>query len=206
MSKNGESLYMNIYSENELQTVKEAFCNQKIIAFPTDTVYGLGVMYGNLDTLSKLKHAKHRPEEKPIPMMVANLLQMEQIAVIDERTKRIVERFLPGALTLVLKKKDTVDPAYTNGKDTIAIRIPDAPFVLELIQAVNAPLLVTSANQSGAKTATCFKDVLEQLPDIDGIVKGECRALQASTIVDCTQEELKILRQGPITLEELKSV
>ena len=94
---------------------------------------------------------------------------------------------------------------YTNGLDTIAIRIPDEPFILHVIDELNAPLLVTSANQSGAKTALTSDDVLDQLPDIDGLVLGKCRALQASTIVDCTQENLKILREGPITLEQLES-
>ena len=123
---------------------------------------------------------------------------------MDRRIEQIASRFLPGALTLVLRVKETVPKAYTNGLDTIAIRIPDEDFLLQVIQELNAPLLVTSANQSGAKTAICSEDVFEQLPNIDGIVLGRCKALQASTIVDCTQEELTILRPGPITLEQLK--
>lgn len=162
-------------------------------------------MYGGLKDLQRLKNAKHRPETKPIPMMVSSIEHMEQVAVVDERVKKIAERFLPGALTLVLKVKDNVPKEYTNGLDTIAIRIPDEPFILRVIDELNTPLLVTSANQSGAKTALTSDDVLEQLPDIDGLVLGKCRALQASTIVDCTQEKLKILRPGPITLEQLEA-
>ena len=138
-------------------------------------------------------------------MMVSSIEHMEQVAVVDERVKKIAKQFLPGALTLVLKVKDSVPKEYTNGLDTIAIRIPDEPFILHVIDELNAPLLVSSANQSGAKTALTSDDVLDQLPDIDGLVLGKCRALQASTIVDCTQENLKILREGPITLEQLES-
>ncbi len=196
---------MRTYSKEEINAVAYALQNHKIIALPTDTVYGVGVMYGDLKDLQRLKNAKHRPETKPIPMMVSSIEHMEQVAVVDERVKKIAECFLPGALTLVLKVKDNVPKEYTNGLDTIAIRIPDEPFILRVIDELNTPLLVTSANQSGAKTALTSDDVLEQLPDIDGLVLGKCRALQASTIVDCTQEKLKILRPGPITLEQLEA-
>ncbi len=196
---------MRTYSKEEINAVAYALQNHKIIALPTDTVYGVGVMYGDLKDLQRLKNAKHRPETKPIPMMVSSIEHMEQVAVVDERVKKIAERFLPGALTLVLKVKDNVPKEYTNGLDRSAIRIPDEPFILRVIDELNTPLLVTSANQSGAKTALTSDDVLEQLPDIDGLVLGKCRALQASTIVDCTQEKLKILRPGPITLEQLEA-
>jgi L-threonylcarbamoyladenylate synthase len=194
------------YTKDEVKKVSDAFQNHKIIALPTDTVYGVGVMYGNLDDLKNLKHAKHRPETKPIPMMVSNITTMKQVAIVDERTKKIVDHFLPGALTLVLPVKKSVPSEYTNGLPTIAIRIPDEKFILDVIDEIGRPLLVTSANQSGQKTALTSDDVYEQLPKIDGIVLGKCKALEASTIVDCTQSELKILRQGPITLEQLNSV
>lgn len=196
---------MRTYSKEEINAVADALQNHKIIALPTDTVYGVGVMYGDLKDLQRLKNAKHRPETKPIPMMVSSIEHMEQVAVVDERVKKIAEHFLPGALTLVLRVKEEVPAEYTNGLETIAVRIPDEPFILKVIDVLNTPLLVTSANQSGAKTALTSDDVLEQLPDIDGLVLGKCRALQASTIVDCTQGNLKILRPGPITLEQLEA-
>ena len=196
---------MRTYSKEEINAVADALQNHKIIALPTDTVYGVGVMYGDLKDLQRLKNSKHRPETKPIPMMVSSIEHMEQVAVVDVRVKKIAEHFLPGALTLVLRVKEEVPAEYTNGLETIAVRIPDEPFILKVIDVLNTPLLVTSANQSGAKTALTSDDVFEQLPDIDGIVLGTCRALQASTIVDCTQEKLKILRPGPITLEQLEA-
>lgn len=194
---------MQIYSQNEIKEVANALKNHKIIAFPTDTVYGVSVLYGDLKDLEALKNAKNRPEIKPIPMMVSNIEQIKQIAQVDRRTEKIVKTFLPGALTLVLPVNPDVDPSYTSGMPTVAVRIPDAPFVLSLIDELNTPLLVTSANQSGRKTALTWEDVLEQLPNIDGLVKGECQKLQASTIVDCTQQKLMILREGPVTLEQL---
>ena len=197
---------MKTYDRKEVRRVADCLKNHEIIALPTDTVYGVGVLYGDLNDLERLKNAKHRPETKPIPMMVSSIAQMEKVAYVDERVKRIAQKFLPGALTLVLKVRDEVPSSYTNGLDTIALRIPDEPFILELIDLLDTPLLVTSANQSGQKTALTSDDVFEQLPDIDGIVLGRCKALQASTIVDCTKEQLQILRPGPISLEELESV
>ena len=191
---------MKEYTKNQVHEVACAFNEHKIIALPTDTVYGVGVKYGNLEDLERLKRAKHRPETKPIPMMVSN------VALVDERIEKIVAKFLPGALTLVVNVKDSVDSVYTNGLSTIAIRIPDEKFILDVIDQLNCPILVTSANQSGEKTALTSDDVYEQLPKIDGIVLGTCKALQASTIVDCTKEKLQILRPGPISLEELESV
>lgn len=197
---------MKEFSMDQVHEVACALNEHKIIALPTDTVYGVGVKYGDLNDLERLKLAKHRPETKPIPMMVSNVEQMEQVAIVDERTKKIVQHFLPGALTLVLPVKECVNTVYTNGLSTIAIRIPDEPFILKVIDEIDTPLLVTSANQSGQKTALTSDDVYEQLPKIDGIVLGTCKALKASTIVDCTKESLKILREGPISLEELNSV
>ena len=90
--------------------------------------------------------------------------------------------------------KDSVDSVYTNGLSTIAIRIPDEKFILDVIDELNCPILVTSANQSGEKTALTSDDVYEQLPKIDGIVLGTCKALQASTIVDCTKRKVTNLK------------
>ncbi len=155
------------YTKNQVHEVACAFNEHKIIALPTDTVYGVGVKYGNLDDLERLKRAKHRPETKPIPMMVSNVEQMKQVALVDERIEKIAAKFLPGALTLVVNVKESVDPAYTNGLSTIAIRIPDEKFILDVIDELNCPILVTSANQSGEKTALTSDDVYEQLPKID---------------------------------------
>lgn len=142
---------MKEYTKNQVHEVACAFNEHKIIALPTDTVYGVGVKYGNLDDLERLKRAKHRPETKPIPMMVSNVEQMKQVALVDERIEKIAAKFLPGALTLVVNVKDSVDSAYTNGLSTIAIRIPDEKFILDVIDELNCPILVTSANQSGEK-------------------------------------------------------
>lgn len=197
---------MKIYTQKDAQKVANAFLAHDVLAIPTDTVYGVGVVYGDLNDLSRLKHAKHRPETKPIPMMVASASQMKQIAKVDARTEKIIDAFLPGPLTLILPLREDVSKEYTNGKDTVAVRIPDAPFILNVIQRLNKPLLVSSANISGRPAAITFDQAKENLPNIDGIVQGQCQQGMASTIVDCTKEQLAILREGPILLSELENV
>ena len=197
---------MKKYTKKDIDMVAMAFESHDIIAFPTDTVYGVGVKYGDLNDLLRLKHAKHRPEEKPIPMMVSKVAQIEKVAYINEYTKKMIEAFMPGALTIVVRLKENVSREFTNGKDTIAIRMPDDDFVLAVIDRLDCPLLVSSANMSGEPTALTMEDALHQLPHIDGIVEGECKQLMASTIVDCTQDSFKILRPGPITEEMLKNI
>ena len=196
---------MKKYNQENIQEVIDAFNNHEILAFPTDTVYGVGVKFGNIEDLNRLKRAKNRVETKPIPVMVSNKEQLESFSVLNQREKNIIQSFLPGALTLILPLKEGINREFTNGNETIAIRMPDDDFVLSVIEKTG-PLFVTSANQSGNATSLCFEDALKELPNIDGIVFGTCKALQASTIVDCTKDELVILRQGPISLEELKSV
>lgn len=195
---------MKKYSQENVQEVIDAFNNHQILAFPTDTVYGVGVKFGNLDDLKRLKNAKNRVETKPIPVMVSNIEQLEQIAKLSNRERKIVASFLPGALTLILSLKEGIDREFTNGNETIAIRMPEDDFVLAVIEKTG-PLFVTSANQSGNATSLTYEDAYKELPNIDGIVFGTCKALQASTILDCTKDELNVLREGPLSLEEISS-
>jgi len=96
-----------------------------VVAFATDTVFGIGVCFDNLEALNKMKAAKGRDEKKPFPLMVYDISQMHEVAFLNERDQKLVEKFTPGALTLVLKKKEIIKEEFTNGYDTIAIRIPD---------------------------------------------------------------------------------
>ena len=197
---------MNRYKENETTLVAAALQDGALLAFPTDTVYGLGTLYGSLNRLERLKHAKHRPETKPVPFMTDSLEKLSRLAQVTESAARLAQAFLPGALTLVLKRSPEVDPAYTNGMETIAIRIPDAPALLAVMEQLDAPLLVTSANQSGQPAALSAAEAAHALPDIDGVMDGSCAGGVASTIVDCTCSPVRILRQGPLSEEKIRQV
>lgn len=176
----------------------------QVVAFPTDTVFGLAVRYDSEDAITRLKEAKVRPDTKPLPMMVSNKNQINSIAQVNEQAQIIIDKWMPGALTIVLKKQESVPAFVTNGEETIAIRMADDEFVIRLIEKVGVPLLVTSANISGQSAATTSKETFEQLDGrIDGIVEGDSKGGRASTILDLTEEEIKVLREGPITIDRV---
>ncbi|MEG0077157.1 L-threonylcarbamoyladenylate synthase [Anaerorhabdus sp.] len=175
-----------------------------LIAFATDTVYGLACRYDDEIAQERLVHCKGRPEEKPFPLVVGNLKQLETICELDDRSRKIFNLFLPGPLTLILKKKETVPARVNHGKDTLAIRMIDGEGIRELLQDVGVPLFLTSANLSGDPVCMNANEVNDRLGDkLDCIIDGQHRDALASTILDCTQTELVVLRQGPIQLEEI---
>lgn len=195
------------FEKEDVAVVAELLMEGAVVAFPTDTVFGLAVIYDDEDALHALKNAKVRPDTKPIPTMVGSIEQLEQVAVVTPIAKKLANAFMPGAITLIMKKKDTVAEYVTNGLDTIGIRMPDDSFVIDLIRKCGKPLLVTSANISGEETGITDQQVLDQLDGaIDAIVLGEAAGKQASTIVDVSGDEVKVLRQGPIQESEILKV
>lgn len=177
----------------------------KTVAMPTDTVYGLGVVYDNEQALQALKDAKGRPDGKPIPMMVGSIEQLKEVAILPSRFEEIAKTFMPGGLTLICQKKEHIASYVSNGFETLAIRIPDDQRLLEVMNTIGKPLLVTSANLSEQLPGSTHEEVLLQLEGrIDGIVEGSVQGSVASTIVDTTKPGLAIVRQGVISEEQLK--
>ena len=173
-----------------------------ILAFPTDTVFGLGCIMDK-DAIRKVYLAKGRDFSKPLPMMCDGLETVKKVAFVDEEAERIIKRFTPGALTVVLRKKDEIDDYITQEKKTIAIRIPDDEWILDLIEKIG-PIMVTSANISNEGSLLKWKDVYDAMKGkIDGIVCEDAKGYEASTIVDLC-DGIKILREGPISLDMLK--
>lgn len=192
------------FEKREIDKVLEALKSGKVVAFPTDTVYGLGVIYDQ-EALKRLKDAKGRSETKPIPTMVSSYAQLMQIAEISKQAKRLIKAFMPGALTLVMKKKVCVPDFVTNEKATIAVRMPDDPFVLSLIEGCGGPLLVSSANRSEMPSALNDQEVFSQLDGrIDAVVIGTAGGEKASTIIDVSEAEIKILRIGDISEAQIR--
>ncbi len=195
-----------VVKSTQLREIVAALKSGKIVAFATDTVFGIGVIYNDYSAVKKMKAAKGRDEKKPFPLMVADASQMHEVAFLTPREEKIIKAFTPGPLTLVLRKKEVISDEFTNGFATIAIRIPDDDFVLTLLREVG-PMYVTSANISGEKSANTTEEVLQQLNGrIDMIVEGQAKSHKASTIIDCTGQQIKLLRQGEITIEDINSV
>ena len=193
------------YTKQDLNKIKEILLNGGIVAFPTDTVFGLGCVI-NKQAIDKIYSAKGRSFDKPLPMMCNGLKMIESVAKVSEGASKIINKFVPGALTLIFNKKDNVEDFVTNGKPTIGIRVPDDKWILDLISELNQPILVTSANLSDTDSLTKWEDVYSQLNGkIDAIVTEDASGETSSTIIDVT-DGIKLLRQGPISLDDIMEV
>lgn len=193
-----------VLDQSQFKEITDLIKDSQVVAFPTDTVYGLGIRYDSEVAVNRLKEAKQRDANKPFPLMVSNISQIDQVAYLDPDYSEVIKHLMPGALTIIVKKKAVIPDYATNGKDTIAIRMPDDKFVLALLEELG-PLLVTSANMSGEKAANDEKEVLEQLDGrIAAVVKGHSLSAIPSTIIDLTDKQIKILRQGEITYEQIQ--
>ncbi len=182
-----------------------------LVAFPTDTVYGLAAMPWNTQAVERLYEAKERPSERAIPLLLSDAEHLPRVAIIPplcrESVDKLVDRFWPGALTLVLLKTDAVPEAVSHGT-TVAVRVPALSLARALIRAAGGVLAVTSANISGQPSPVTAEEVASQLGGrIDLIVNGgACPGGVPSTIVDCTASPPTLLRRGAIAPAELAAV
>lgn len=179
-----------------------------IVAFPTDTVYGLGAAVSLPRAVERVYQVKGRPKNMPLPLLLADKSQIEEVAEpVPPIARLLAEKFLPGALTMVLFKSKSVPDTVTGGGKTVAIRIPAHPVPLALARGVGTPIVGTSANLSGKPSALTAEEVYAQLDGkVDLIIDGgRCPGGRESTIVDLTGKTPLVLREGAISREELKS-
>jgi L-threonylcarbamoyladenylate synthase len=179
-----------------------------IVAFPTDTVYGLGASISLPQAVARVYQVKERPKNMPLPLLLADKSQIEEVAEpVPPIAWLLAAKFLPGGLTIVLFKSKSVPDTVTGGGKTVAIRIPAHPIPLALARGVGTPIVGTSANLSGQPSALTAEEVYTQLNGkVDLIIDGgRCPGGRESTIVDLTGETPIVLREGAISREELKS-
>jgi L-threonylcarbamoyladenylate synthase len=181
----------------------------KVIAFPTDTVYGIGADGFNERAIEQLFVVKARERGKAIPYLLSDTKDLAQVArEIPRAAQMLAEKFFPGGLTLVVPASPRVPKILIAGGDTIAVRVPNHPTTRALIDALGAPLAATSANISGGENPANARDVLKQLEGripliLDG---GATRGNIPSTVVDVSTDPPKVLRVGVITVEEIEKV
>ena len=180
-----------------------------IVAFPTDTVYGLGAWAGNQQAVERVYQVKERPQNIALPLLLAHTSQISEVAEpVPQIAWLLADNFLPGALTLVLSRANSVPDIVTAGGVTVAVRIPAHPVPVALVEGLGAPIIGTSANLSGKPSALTADDVYSQFGDkIDLVIDGgRCPGGRESTIVDVTRETPVVLREGAIALTELEQV
>jgi len=180
-----------------------------IVAYPTDTVYGLGASPNIRQAVEQVYRVKKRPRNMAFPLLLANISQIGEVAYpVPDVAWLLASEFLPGALTIVLYKSNLVSDIVAAGGKTVAVRVPSHPIPVALVEGLGAPIVGTSANLSGKPSALTADEVYAQFGDkIDLVVDGgRCSGGKESTVVDVTKGTPVILREGTISIEELKRV
>ncbi|MDW7668292.1 MAG: L-threonylcarbamoyladenylate synthase [Bacillota bacterium] len=176
------------------------------VVFPTETVYGLG---GNIyisNAVKEIYKAKGRPSDNPLIVHIWNIDQLKELTEgVSEVAKFLIDKYWPGPLTIIFKKSTNIPDSITGGLDTVAVRMPQDPVALALLEKANVPVAAPSANTSGRPSPTQGKHVVE---DLDGKVDiiidgGDCKVGLESTVIDVYSNPIMILRPGGITLEEI---
>ena len=203
-----------VFKENniDLEVIKNELNNNGIIIYPTDSVYGVGASIDSLKGLQKIYEAKERNFNSPLIALLSKVEYIEKIAIIDEEKKIIIEKlaseFWPGALTIILNKKENVPGIMDSNGETVGVRIPALKLAQDIIESVGGILPTTSANISGEKTPRSFEELSEKFKErVEVIVDGGKSPLGIeSTILDLTKTLPKILREGAIKKETIEKV
>ncbi len=188
-----------------------ALLKGRVVVYPTDTLYGLGVNVFDTEAVRKIFALKKRSQKKPLPVMVSSISMAKALAVIDKPREKILKNFWPGPFTFILKKKPVVSFLVTAGRNSIALRIPDHYFCQSVMADFEGPITATSANISGEETSNDPREIMERFnrenirPDlmIDGGVLPES---DPSTIIDLTTDNPRILRINPTNKVNLLNI
>ena len=192
---------------NEFELAKKVLDNSQVISFPTETVMGLGDYYDDFSSYNLLNKIKCRPEDKPYTLMLSKASDISKYAYVDERAQKVIDAFVPGEITILLKSKNNVPNYVTHNTGVIGVRVPNLPSLLEFLEYIDKPLLVPSANKSGQKPAMNSNEVKDIFKDELGFIfEGSAKGGVPSTLVDLTGKEVKIYREGNIKLEDILSI
>lgn len=172
----------------------------KIGLFPTDTVWGICCRMDDINSVERVFEIKNREKSKPFLILAENILQVEKYVYLDGLAQRIVKKYWPGALTVVLNsKEENVLSIVRAGGKTVAVRIPDYDEIREIISVVGVPLIAPSANLTGENPPGNLNEIDERIIQaVDFIVVGECKIKQPSTIIDITHKKPKTIREGAV--------
>ena len=196
---------MKVNCDNDgIKKVVEIFKNGGVIVFPTDTVYGIGCDPYNENAVKKIYEIKSRDKIKSLPVLAYSIDIVKQIVMMDKLTEKIVEKYWPGPLTLILKLKDQKLKKSLNLEEKIAIRIPNSECTLKLLKKCNL-LVGTSANVSGDSSFTDPQKCIENLKNYDAFVDGGTITSKGeSTIIEIENEKIHVIREGALKKEDIK--
>ena len=195
-------------SSPDLTAAAEVIRSGGLVAFPTETVYGLGADATDKDAAMKIYAAKGRPSDNPLIIHVATPEDAEKYAYTDKLYYKLAHAFMPGPLTVIMKKRDVIPDTVTGGLDTVAVRCPAHPIAAELIRKSGTAIAAPSANLSGSPSPTCGEHVISDLCGVIDVIidGGSCEIGLESTIVKIDGDKLTLLRPGAITADALRCV
>ena len=197
---------MEMLEKSQYKKASKILQNGGLIAFPTETVYGLGVIFDNEQSYERLINVKRRPPEKPFTLMCGSLDDIKKYAYVNELAQKLIDAFMPGQFTIILKAKENLPRWVVSREGNVGIRISDDKFVQNLIIETGKPLLVPSANRSGENPCHTSNEVKDSLGnDLDAIIIGESVSNIPSTIV-FVDNSVHIIRLGEISESEIKNV
>lgn len=175
----------------------------KLVTFPTETVYGVGCIFDDEMAYKSLVELKKRPPNKPISMMADSIETVKSYLDCSDKAFAVLSRFLPGEYTFLLKAKPDLYPWVTLNTGVLGLRVPASEEVRKMLREVGKPALVTSANISGEPTARRYEDLSPVFLEKTFVIDGECVSQVASTIVDLSSDDPKLIRQGNASFEEV---
>jgi L-threonylcarbamoyladenylate synthase len=194
---------------DKIRLAADIIQNGGVIAYPTETVYGLGANIYNATAVNRIYTLKGREQQKALIVIVHSFdLLQELVTHVSDEASLLIQHFWPGPLTMIFSAKPSVPEFITGGGKTIAIRIPNHPICRELIKACHAPLASTSANLAGGQNPTTAREVAETFgAQLDLIIDGgPSQSNIPSTVLDVTGKKVRLVRQGAITIETIKKV
>lgn len=199
---------ISLEDEKDLKEAAEIIKNGGIVAFPTETVYGLGADALNSDAVKKIFIAKGRPQDNPLIVHVSSKNLEMYVKEVPDVAKRLMDKFWPGPLTIIFKKKDIIPSETSAGLESIGVRMPDSDIARKLIELSGTVIAAPSANISGRPSPTDLNRCIQDLEGkVDCIIGGKSSKIGVeSTIVDCTVNPPMVLRPGGVTLEMLKTI
>lgn len=180
----------------------------ELIVYPTDTVYGIGAAVSNEEAIRRLYSIKGRSPDKPVPLLISDVADVARIAEPPTMFQKLANRFWPGALTIVMPRRQGFRSLALAGQDTVGLRVPDEDVTRDIIHTLGEAITGTSANRSGQAAPTSAAQAAMQLGDLVSVVidGGPRRGGQESTIIDITSSPVHIAREGAVSREELTSV
>ncbi len=197
-------------SDDKWTLLSQEIKKGSLIIYPTDTVYGLGAVITNEQSINNVYLAKSRSFSSPLIALLSSVDKVEEVAYVSDKNllKKLAKAFWPGALTVILKRKEHIPSIMVSGGDTIGVRIPNLDLAIKIIDLAGGILATTSANISGEATPKSYDELSEAIKSkVDILIdSGKCKLGEASTIIDLTSDVPKILRKGAISIEEIEKI